>query len=135
MRSIFNLTYGQLINVYRSGFRQNLRVASTRTVVDFSEIAGSEQPSLCRGYSNDVRPCERTFGCSSIHLCMDSAFPRQLCVGIEGSAPERGINCTGAKPVFPSNSTRRNITSNVPFEFSINKVTRDDASFENGLAM
>jgi hypothetical protein len=126
MQLVFNLTYGQLINVYRSVLRQNLRVASTRTVVDVSEIADSEQLS---------RPCERTFGCASIHLCMESAFPRQLCVGIEGSAPERGINCTGAKPVFPSNSTRRNITSNVPFEFSINKVMRDDASFENGLAM
>ena len=44
---VFNLTYGQLINVYRSVLRQNLRVASTRTVVDVSEIADSEQLSLC----------------------------------------------------------------------------------------
>ena len=54
---------------------------------------------------------------------------------MEGDSPERGINCTGAKPASPSNSIRRRITSNVPLEFSISKDTRDEASFRNGWGM
>lgn len=57
------------------------------------------------------------------------------CFCMEGDAPERGINCTGAKSAFPSNSIQRRVTSNVLFEFSINNDTRDEASFKNGWVM
>ncbi len=44
-----------------------------------SALVRSVQPYRFRHYSTAVRPCEKTSGCSSIHLCMDIAFARQLC--------------------------------------------------------
>jgi hypothetical protein len=106
----------------------------TRILFAIRAIVSSAQPLRFRRYSNDIQPYEKHPDTLPSISALTLHSPDR-CVCMEGDAPERGIYGTGAKPAFPSNSIRSKITSNVPFEFSINKGTRDEASFKNGWGM